>query len=397
RLSAEMNIDVRAPTLERTYNVPQRWQWLLGSEVRHTIEPKISYHAVGGINNFLHILRFDTEDLAADTNELNYAFTQHLYFRPRAPRLKPNCEVNAPASTTQTTATDAAESPEDLSPEGAALNAQSTAMEPVPQSANDANGIPNASASAPDMPTRTHAHPKNPCAVVPPQKEWFSWKIQQKFFFDTTFGNAVLNNGRNIFDTTLALSGIAFLTEPRDLSPIISRMRVRTSGHSDFEWDLDYDTGAKKINSSNVFLDVHEKNFFGGISYALLNAPGRTYIERITKDTVTGLTTSAVANFSQMRLLTGFGSPSKPGLALAGGAGLDLHAGTKITPNTVDRSGVVQYLTVQASYNWNCCGFSVEYRKYNLGDIRDEGAYRFNFTLANIGTAGNLRRAESLF
>jgi LPS-assembly protein len=39
----------------------------------------------------------------------------------------------------------------------------------------------------------------------------------------------------------------------------------------------------------------------------------------------------------------------------------------------------------------------VEYRKYNLGTVRDDGTYRFNFTLANIGTAGNLRRAEALF
>ncbi len=48
-------------------------------------------------------------------------------------------------------------------------------------------------------------------------------------------------------------------------------------------------------------------------------------------------------------------------------------------------------------YNWDCCGFSAEYRKYELGAVRNENAYRFNFTLANIGSAGNLRRAERLF
>jgi LPS-assembly protein len=39
----------------------------------------------------------------------------------------------------------------------------------------------------------------------------------------------------------------------------------------------------------------------------------------------------------------------------------------------------------------------VEYRKYELGTARNENEYRFNFTLANIGTAGNIRRAEQLF
>jgi len=39
----------------------------------------------------------------------------------------------------------------------------------------------------------------------------------------------------------------------------------------------------------------------------------------------------------------------------------------------------------------------VEYRKLELGSVRNEGTYRFSFTLANIGAAGNLRRAERLF
>jgi LPS-assembly protein len=59
--------------------------------------------------------------------------------------------------------------------------------------------------------------------------------------------------------------------------------------------------------------------------------------------------------------------------------------------------GDSQYTAVQSSYNWNCCGLAVEYRRYNLGTVRDENSYRFNFTLANIGSAGNIRRAERLF
>jgi LPS-assembly protein len=164
-------------------------------------------------------------------------------------------------------------------------------------------------------------------------------------------------------------------------------MRFRTSSHADIAWDFDLDTGAKKFLSSNTFLDVHEGRFFGGFSYARLNAPGRTYTEIIntTTNQTTGLISSAISNFSQMRFLMGYGRPSEPGLSVAGSAGIDLNVGT------------AQYITVQTSYNWTCCGLSVEYRRYDLGTIRNEGAYRFNFTLANIGSAGNLRRAESLF
>src|SRR5260370_14924234 len=99
-------------------------------------------------------------------------------------------------------------------------------------------------------------------------REMISWRLTQKYFYNETFGGAVIGGRRNIFDTTLALSGIAFLTEPRAISPVISRLRVRTSEHLDVEWDFDLDTGAKKVTSTNVFLDVHDCNVFAALSYA---------------------------------------------------------------------------------------------------------------------------------
>jgi LPS-assembly protein len=94
---------------------------------------------------------------------------------------------------------------------------------------------------------------------------------------------------------------------------------------------------------------------------------------------------SPVAEFNQMRVLLGFGRPTRPGMSAAAYAGIDLDLGT------------VQYGAVQTSYNWNCCGISMEYRKYELGTTRNDNGYRFNFTLANIGSAGNLRHANQIF
>jgi LPS-assembly protein len=372
RSSLDLSVDIRPPVLERTFAVPTSWRWLLGDEVRHTLEPEITYRNVYGIDNFLSVLRFDDVDLASNTDELQYGLTQHLYFRPRAAKpakLKAGCAATPGKASPAPDETELPEAPDHA---------------PV----NDANGI--APAPAPDQPLRTHPRHGDPCApaaVTPPQREWFSWQLAQKHFFDQVFGGAVIDTRRNIFDTTLNFSGIAFLTEPRSTSPLTSKMRFRSSSHTDIEWDFDYDTGAKKFTRSNTFLDVHEGRVFGGFSYALLNAPGRFYSEIIdtTTNQATGLTSSAISDFSQMRVLLGYGTPSQPGLSAAASAGIDLNVGT------------AQYVTIQTSYNWNCCGLSVEYRKYNLGTVRDEGAYRFNFTLANIGTAGNLRRAESLF
>jgi LPS-assembly protein len=373
RADADVKIDIRPPVVERTFTVPQRWRWLLGPQVRHTIEGRVVYRDVKGVDNFLGVLRFDDTDLISNTNELQYGATQHLYFRPhqKSATPRPGCPAAAAA-------TEPAEEPD-----------ARDVLNPTEEGGVDANGIPNSSVMVPDSPTRTRARRNDPCARAPEepgQQEWFTWTVTQKIFFDQIFGGAVINERRNIFDTTLNLSGIAFLTEPRLISPVISRMRFRTSSHTDVGWDFDYDTGASKFNSSNVYLDVHEGRLFGGFSYAGLNAPGRFYTEVInTTNNTTGLTTSATSNFSQMRLLLGYGAPSRAGLSAAGGAGVDLKLDS------------AQYVTLQTSYNWNCCGLSIEYRKYNLGTVRDDGTYRFNFTLANIGSAGNLRRTEALF
>jgi LPS-assembly protein len=335
RADVEVEADLRAPVVERTFD-SARAERMFGYDVKHTIEPELTYRYVAGIDNFLNVLRFDDVDIASDTNELEYGVTQRLFLRP----VKTKPCIEKPAGGNQK---------EDPDEDGGRVYTEGL------------NG--DSKAKGPECGSR----------------ELISWRLTQKYFFDEKFGSAVINGRRNIFDTTLNLSGIAFLTEPRAISPLISRLRVRTSAHMDVEWDFDLDTGAKKFTSNNLLVDVHQNNVFAGLSYAKLNAPGRFFTEGVS---------SSVSNFNQLRLLLGYGSPTKAGLGVAANVGLDLRAGD---------SGLVQYGALQGSYNWNCCGFSVEVRKYELGAVRNETSERFNFTLLNIGTAGNLRRAASLF
>ena len=363
RSSFEMQLDVRPPVVERDFTVPRRLQKLLGPEVRHTIEPQIVYRNVRGIGNFLNVLRFDDVDIASNTNEVEYGVTQHIFGRRRSAKSTLPCAA-------------------------AAVNSALDIIQLDPDAGGslDANGIPVP--DAPTPPQRTLARSARKCDVQDGgQQEWISWKVAQKHLFDPRFGNAVVPARRNVFDTTLSFSGIAFLTEQRDTTPVISRFRMRTSSHTDIEWDADFDTGAKRFTSSNIFLDAHEGPLFGAVSYARLNAPGRSFTEKIDSNnaSLATLTASNVSDFSQMRVLLGYGTPSKPGLSAAANAGFDL------------KQTSLQYGALQTTYNWNCCGVSIEYRKYELGSVRNEGTYRFSFTLANIGTAGNLRRTQRLF
>ncbi len=417
RADLEMEMALRPPVLQRTFAVPEPLQKLFGTEVRHTIEPEVTYRDVKGVNNFLSVLRFDDTDVVSDTNQLEYGLTQHLYFRPKLKKaaISPaGCAAEAegqgesvgegetearaagqPAQKAGADNTGGAEGGSPSTDPGALTqenSAEGTAqvpdvLTPGPGDSTDANGIAVPSSAAPDVPLRTHARRLSRCTpqLETAQQPWASWRLTQRYFFDPTFGHAVIEQRRNIFQSTLSLSGIAFLTEPRNISPLVSRLRVRTSEHTDLEWDFDYDTGATKFTSSNVFVDAHEGPVFGGISYARLNAPGRFATEVIDTDNNASLVNSAVSNFSQIRLLLGYGVPIKPGLSVATNVGLDALAGT------------IQYAALQTNYNWNCCGLAVEYRKFNLGTVRDENSYRFSFTLANIGSAGNIRRAERLF
>ena len=391
-----MKVEVHPPAIERDFAVPEKLQKFFGTELRHTVEPEVTYEDVRGVDNFLSVLRFDETDLVSDVDQLEYGLTQHLYFRPRpkvAPKPAPGCPALPPPATgvKPLDSRAAAGDEPDAGAEAESNLAEAEATVPdvlTPSAADstDANGIVLASADAPDAPLRTHGR-RSRCNPLPQPKQeaLMSWRLTQRYFFDPTFGHAVILHRRNIFESTLSLSGVAFLTEPRNISPLISRMRLRTSGHTDFEWDFDYDTGAQKFTSDNVYVGAHEGSVFGGVSYARLNAPGRFATEVIDTDASASLISSPVSNFEQMRLLVGYGVPYKPGLSVGTTVGLDLLG------------GAIQYAAVQTSYNWNCCGLAVEYRKFDLGTIRDENSYRFNFTLANIGSAGNIRRAERLF
>ena len=57
----------------------------------------------------------------------------------------------------------------------------------------------------------------------------------------------------------------------------------------------------------------------------------------------------------------------------------------------------LQFATGQTTYNWDCCGITLEYRRYAIANVRNENLYRFTFSLANIVSFGNLRRQERLY
>lgn len=330
RHALETSVELRPPALERVFD-----KEFLGRKWKHVIEPRAVYRFVTGVNNFSNVLKFDERDVLTDTHEVEYGFVTRLY----AKRMS--------------------DQPEDC---GRIMSAITV-------------GGPAPEASVPWQHANPLASPG--CQTGPPVRELVTWELAQKYFLDPTFGGALIPGQRNVFTTTADLTGIAFLTEPRHLSPLVSRLRVETSTRTDAEWDMDYDFQGRRFNASTLLLNYHIGQVTVGGGDAILQIPGQT--------ATTSSGSAGPARFNQFRAALGYGNATKRGFSAAGSFGFDAYVNQ------------LQFVSAQATYNWDCCGMTLEYRSYTVANVRNENLFLFNFTLANIGGFGSLRQQGRLY
>ncbi len=328
RVAFTGEVSLRPPALERDFTIAGMAHLLGSSELRHTIDPELTYRYTTGVNHYAETLRFDQMDALADTNSIEYGLTQHLYLRHL--RTHPCKGVEA-------------------------------------------------------------LGPSNTCGGG--TVDFLSWSVLQRHYMNPDFGHAVVRGQRNVFDSTLNLTGVAFLEGPRSSSPILSRARLRTSGTTDLEWDLDYDAKGGRVQSSNLFLAYNlggyhltlgDARLFNLVprSAALPNAPAPASGASHATTTSAG---APLQSFNQMRVSAVYGSPTKRGFSAGANLGYDFTLNQR------------QYLGVQTGYNRDCCGLAFEMRRYSLGTVRDDTQYLFSFTLAGVGTAGSLRPVTRVF
>ena len=326
RKALEGSVELRPPSLSRVFQ-----KEALGRKWKHVIEPHATYRYVTGVDNFANILRFDARDILSNTNEVEYGIIQRLYAKKTSNEPE-NCNATGMSSLR--------------------IGAPGDQLQPW---------------------ERMYKPDKSNCRG-PEVREVVTWEVAQKYFLDPDFGGAIVDGRRNVLSTTADFSGIAFLTEPRHLSPLISRLRAQTSSQTDAEWDIDYDFKEHRINASTALFNYHFGDYtIGG---------GDAYVQALTGVVST---TTLQQDFNQFRVLLGYGHPNKRGFSGATAFGFDANL------------GFLQYATVQTSYNWDCCGISLEYRRFALGAVRNENQFRFSFTLANIGSFGNIRKQEQLY
>lgn len=205
--------------------------------------------------------------------------------------------------------------------------------------------------------------------------EFVSWRIVQKYFFDPTFGGALVPGQRNVFQALDSLTPFAFADSPRRFSPIVSDLRVTPGGRYDAQLRVDFDPVRGQMTAIGSLLKIrpYKESFLTLAHFSSTNLP----------------TAPPQPNFrprsNQVRALLGYGDLNRRGWNATVGASYDVTQ--KVFQNQV----------VQLTYNGSCCGIGFEFRRLALGSIRSENQYRVVFLIANLGSAGNLRRQEKIF
>lgn len=196
-------------------------------------------------------------------------------------------------------------------------------------------------------------------------RDFATWSLAYARYFDPTFGGALVPGVRNVLQSSLDITGYSFLNGVRNSSPIISVLRVQS--RVGLEWRADYDPVRHAWANSSLSADARFQQVFVSLGHTSLR------------------TDPILAPFAnQIRGLIGYGADGHRGWNYGFSGYYDY------------RLAFLQYAQFQVTYNTDCCGFSVQWRRFELG-TRNENQFRVAFAVSNIGSFGTLKRQERVF
>ncbi|MEP6962629.1 MAG: LPS assembly protein LptD, partial [Acidobacteriota bacterium] len=196
-------------------------------------------------------------------------------------------------------------------------------------------------------------------------RDLLSWELWYKRYLDPTFGGAVVPGVRNVVESSTDIAGYAFLNGARNQSPIVSVLRAQ--GRVGVEWRSDYDPVRHAFVNSGLSIDARFNKVYSSIGhYALRTDP------------------VLAPNSNQLRGQIQYGGDNQRGWNYGFSTFYDY------------RIGKLQFSQAQTTYNTDCCGFSLQYRRFNF-NVRSENQFRIAFAIANIGSFGTLRKQERIF
>jgi LPS-assembly protein len=341
RAYANLSFDVRPPALARNF-----YRGDDSLRFRHVIEPYIIYRKITGINNFPRIIRFDSTDAIADTNEIEYGISNRFFTR--------HSTENVSGKTPRTVnATDdaAGDSVANGGASGRGKNGGRSSLLPV--------------SSRPE--------------------EVLSITVRGKYFFDPYFGGALVAGRRNQFYPINTFSGFTYGGVPRRFSPINIEARYRPHPNltADVRTNLDVQGGGVRDLSVSFGINRRLVQAFQTFYYtrAISLAPSlRQFADARGKE-------AGTLRGAQWSPYIFLGNRER---GLFGGAGVFFDF-----QNRPGKNSPLVSSTVTVGYAWDCCAVTLQDSFFNIG-LRKENRVVFSFRLNGIGTFGTEQIGQNL-
>ncbi|HEY2867438.1 MAG TPA: LPS assembly protein LptD [Pyrinomonadaceae bacterium] len=317
---------------------------------RHVIEPYVTYRYINGIGNFQNIIRYDENDTVTDTNEIEFGVANRIYTRRYA--------------------------------EAVTKDAQKELL-----------------ATPPDQ--------REPLSAQP--YELFSLTVRGKYFFDKTFGGALIPGERNEIAPITALTFYTFGGVPRRFSPINVDATYRPQ-HTIFvntRMDVGVQGDGLRDISATVGYDTHNFKFFQTFYYTravtlipslhqYCTPPDGTGVPATSADGVPTAPTDPDAPCKEAGTLRG--SQWSPSFFI-GNRDRGWYTGASVffdfeNRRAADQSPLISSLYT-LGYAFDCCSMAVQYYTFNVG-VRHENRLVFSFRLNGIGSFGTEQYGQGL-
>ncbi|MBI3950874.1 MAG: LPS-assembly protein LptD [Acidobacteria bacterium] len=198
--------------------------------------------------------------------------------------------------------------------------------------------------------------------------ELLTIKLSQHYFFDPTFGGALVPGKRNQFYPIDLLSGFSFGGTPRRFSPVNLNVRLRLLSSLFADVRLDYDTREKTVRNASIT---------GGIRRRVVSFSQSWYFtQRIHADQGT-----FPGDLYQSSLLIG-----NRERGLFGWFDLIYDFTNRLIRGRASQGRLVSS-TFGFGYAFDCCSFQVQNTTFKIG-LRNENRLSFSLTLNGIGSFG---------
>ncbi|MEQ1604794.1 MAG: LPS assembly protein LptD [Pyrinomonadaceae bacterium] len=340
RKYGDFSLDVRPVALAKNYFAKDNT-----FRFRHVIEPYLTYRLVKGIDTFNRIIRFDYVDTATNTNEIEFGVVNRIYTRRYT---------------------------EAVTSEAQRLLSSSGPYEGGAASASGGAVVLSGSGS------------RKTESIQP--YEILTLTVRGKYYFDKTFGGALIPGRRNQIEPMTALSFYTFGGVPRRLSPLNIDLtyRPQKSVFVSTKMDVGLNSDGIRAVSASAGYDSSFIKLFQTFYYTR----AVTLIPSLAQ----------YANNEGKEPGTLRGSQWSPSV-FVGNRDKGIYGGYSFffdfQNRRASRQNPLISSLVTVGYTYDCCSLALQYYSFNVG-VRKENKLVFSFRLNGIGAFGSEQFGQGL-